>query len=77
MIFENIKLGMKLKLVRRQSSDYYSGLRIGDILTIDHLSRDDHYDFKEKNEGDEGFYVSKELAYCWEPVNQTLRGLIG
>jgi len=74
MEFKNIKIGIKLKLVKRINSETYHHLKIGDILTIECEQGNNEFHFKKLNE--ELYYVNETLAYCWEPVIQSLMELI-
>jgi len=80
MDFDKIKEGMKLKLVSRGGNNWYRVLKIGVVLTVGEpwsIYISDGYSFVEKNpKNNNGFYVDKKLACCWEPIGQSLKDLI-
>ena len=81
MKFKNIKVGMKLKLIKK-IENYYEDLEVGDVL-ITYKDRGD-MDGKsfsltipdEEDNEEMQFYVDKELESFWEPVNQSLKELM-
>jgi len=84
MKFSDIKIGMKLKFIKKRIN-YYDDLNIGDVLIVykdrTNVDRESFSLFSltkiglEDNEEIQ-FYVDKELEGFWEPVNQSLKELM-
>jgi hypothetical protein len=70
MKYEDIKVGMRLKLIRRKNNELYVGLEIGDIMKV-RLSNHQWFELEKIN--DSTYCIPENLSYCWEPIEVSLK----
>ena len=83
MKFTDIKVGMKLKLVKQIDSDGHKqycdyGYKIGDVVRVTNVGKTQADIIRLRdNEGD-NYCIPTHQVYtmCWEPVNSTMRELV-